>query len=172
MSEELQIPKFLKCKTITNPDTNRTLEYIDKRPCVAVLVMDHAMENLLMVKQYRAGHKGHIYEVVAGVVEPDQQPIDALYAELRQEAGIQKLDIEQIDNLGAFYSSVGWTNEIAHLYAIQLKANFKQLEQQLDEEECLSYEWVKAEEVMTLFKDQPIPIKTGMLIRHFQSLKK
>lgn len=169
MSEELQIPKFLKCKTITNPDTNRTLEYIDKRPCVAVLVMDHEMEKVLLVKQYRAGCKGHIYEVVAGVVEPDQQPLDALFAELRQEVGIEQLDINDIYELGSFYSSVGWTNEIAHLYIVKLKPGFKQLEQQLDEGECLSYEWVKAEELMTLFKEEPIPIKTAMLIQSFKT---
>lgn len=160
-------PNFLKVNKLQNPDTDRTLEYVDKRPCVAALICDNHCNRVLMVRQYRAGSRSHIHEVIAGVIEPEQDALDALFAEMRQEVGIAKTDIASIDDLGTYYSSVGWTNEIAHLYIVRLKENFTHLEQELDNEECLSYIWVHAKDLMSLYKGNPIPIKTAKLIDEF-----
>lgn len=164
-------PQFLKVRKTTNPDTARTLEYVNKKPCVAALVTDYNFNRVLFVRQYRVGCMNHIHEVVAGVIEEGQDSLDALFAELRQEVGIVKTDIASINSLGEYYSSVGWTNEIAHLYIVQLKDNFEQLEQQLDEEECLSYIWIDAKQISQLFKSKPTPIKTGMLINQFLDMR-
>lgn len=164
-------PDFLRLKKTTNPDTGRTLELVDKRECVAVLVTNCYLNKILLVRQFRAGCINHIHEVVAGVVEEDQDPLDAVFAELRQEVGIQKKDIDVLANVGSYYSSVGWTNEIAHLYFIQLKKDFTQLEQELDEEECLSYAWIDAHKFDSLYKGGPVPIKTAMLYEYFKSIK-
>lgn len=168
---ETSAPKFLNIKKTINPDTARVLEYVDKKPCVAALVCTHDMSKVLLVRQYRAGCKNRIHEVVAGVIEDDQDELDALFAELRQEVGISKTDIAGIDNLGSFYSSVGWTNEIAHLFIVRLKPHFEQLEQQLDEEECLSYIWVNVKDLQNIHKNNPLPIKTAMLVDKFLSMK-
>lgn len=160
-------PNFLKIKKLQNPDTERTLECVDKKPCIAALICDNSMNRVLMVRQYRAGSQSHVHEVVAGVIEDDQDALDALFAEVRQEAGIVKTDIASIDNIGTYYSSVGWTNEVAHLYIVRLKEHFNQLEQQLDYEECLSYMWVNARDLINLYKGKSVPIKTAMLINEF-----
>lgn len=163
-------PKFLKFDTVQNPDTGRTLEYVDKKPCVAMLVVSNDGTKGLFVKQYRAGSKDYIYEVVAGVIEDDQEPIDAVYAELRQEVGVGKEDIEKIDFLGSFYSSVGWTNEKAFLYVIRLKQDFKHKEQQLDEGEHLTYHWVDMRDNVKfakMYADGTMPIKTALCMNYY-----
>lgn len=162
-------PKFLNVKSLMNPDTNKQLEYVDKKRCVVVFVMDNEIENALFVKQYRAGSKSHIYESVAGVVEDYQTPFEAMLAELSQEVGIHEEDISNYENLGDFYSSVGWTNEIATLYSVILKKDFTHHHQELDDGESLTYEWVNLKNIDKLW-DGPIPIKTALALNYITKL--
>ena len=163
-------PKFLKFNTVLNPDTGRILEYVDKRPCVVGMIVDAELKRALMVKQFRAGVQDYIYEFPAGVIEEHQTPLDALFAEVRQEVGIDKDDMSLIAYVGHYLSSVGWTTEDAHLYFVQLKPDYKHLEQQLDEEESVTYEWVNIDEIDKLYKKTAVPIKTAMLLNYYRSL--
>lgn len=160
-------PKFLKFDNLENPTTGRMLEYVDKKACILTFVTNFKRDKALFVKQFRVGSKSEIYECVAGVIEEGQTPEDALYAELRQEVGVSKDDIFKVDYLGQFYSSVGWTNELAHIYVVQLKEEFVHKEQQLDEEEALTYKWIDIKDCTKLWGNGPIPIKTALALNHF-----
>lgn len=160
-------PKFLKLGSCTNPTTGKTLEFVDKRPAVMAAIINSKQE-VLMVEQYRCGADDTIREFVAGVIEEGQTPEDALYAEMRQEAGIKKEDVLDVHFVNKLYSSVGWTNEISYLYVVTLKDDYVQQDQQLDEGENLIYKWVPLQEVINYLlidtENKIIPAKTAFLI--------
>ena len=161
-----EAPNFLKISKSTNPETGRTLEQLDKRPAVIVLVTDGSGERGIFVKQYRTGSKSHIWECPAGVIEDYQTPEDAVYAELRQEIGLEKQDILRIEKVREVYSSVGWTNEIKHLYVVYVNSSVQLKEQQLDEGEALTYEWKTFEEIEQSTENQIMPVATCLLMQH------
>ena len=160
-----EVPNFLKLKKMTNPTTGRTLEYIDKRPAVVVLVTNEERTKGIFVKQFRAGSNGQIYECPAGVIEPNQSPIVAVHAELRQEIGLDPDDILELQEVAHTYSSVGWANEEAYLYHVIVDENVQLKEQQLDEGECLTYEWLTFEEVLNKPENKIMPLATYTLIQ-------
>lgn len=160
---------YLSIKTIINPDTGRTLEYVDKKPCVIAMVVNKANDSVLMVNQFRAGVADYIHEFPGGVIEDSQTPTEALFAELSQEVGIEKSDISMVMEVGHYLTSVGWTNEDTYLYHVQLREDFYHKEQQLDEEESLTYSWIPIDKIHELF-DGAIPMKTSLLIEHFNRL--
>lgn len=157
-------PNFLKINSCINPTTGKTLEFVNKRPCVIAAVI--ANGKILMVNQYRCGCDSKIDEFVAGIIEENQTPEEALKAELRQEAGIEEKDIKEIAFINKLYSSVGWTNELAYTYIVELNDTFVQQEQQLDKDENLTYKWLEINDVINMLSAQEkiFPIKTAYLI--------
>lgn len=166
--EELSnnVPNFLKIKKIINPDTGKTLEYVDKKQCVIGLVLNHDATKALFVKQYRAGCASPIYECPAGVVDDGELAEDAMIRELREECGIKEQDVDSIKYLNSYYSSVGWTNEMASMFLITLRQDFIHAEQQLDEDESLTYTWFEFNKELPheLWKNTPAPIKSAFLV--------
>ena len=162
-------PNFLKINSCTNPTTDKTLEYVNKRPCVMGLVLNPTNNKILMVNQYRVGADELVDEFVAGVIEEGQTPEEAMKAELLQEAGIKSEDILELSLVNKLYSSVGWTNELCYLYVITLKPDFEQIEQSLDEGENLTYCWKNVDEVVDDFiqnhSTKVYPAKTAFLIQ-------
>lgn len=157
-------PNFLKISKSENPTTGHVLEQVDKRPAVAIMVTDDTGERGIFVKQYRTGCKNYIWECPAGVVEPDQTPVEAVYAELRQEIGLEKEDIKELVKVKGVYASVGWTDEIKHLYIAYVNPDVQLKEQQLDEGEALTYEWKTFKEIEEDPLNKIMPISTLLLM--------
>lgn len=85
---------------------------------VAVLLYDESKNSVILVKQFRYpayvnNGPGWILEVVAGVMEVDQDAVSVARSELLEEAGYEVDDLEFISR---FYVSPGGTSERIHLY--------------------------------------------------------
>lgn len=168
--------RFLQIKNVVNPDTSKILEYVDKRPSVIALVVDHTKTKGLFVKQYRAGSQSHILECPAGVIDEEftdgcihEVAKKAMLRELREEVGLEEEDIEEFRYISKNFASVGWTNEYSFLYIVVLKEHFELKEQILDAGEKLTYEWMDIDSFEGEFDDgRPIPIKTALLLQTFR----
>ena len=68
--------KFLKVGLDTDPLNNHNLEYLEKQNAIAALILNHSGDKVLFVNQYRAGVHNYIYEVPAGLIENNEEPID------------------------------------------------------------------------------------------------
>ena len=162
-------PNFLKVSKFENPTTGRTLECIDKPEACLMLVTTEDMEEAIFVRQYRAGCRDTIYECPAGVVDPNMTPLDTVYKELREEIGLYEEDIKKVQYLGKYYSSVGWTSEICHLYIIVVDRDVEFHEQTLDEGENLTYEWLPIAHVKDI--QTTMPIKTALVLNYIIECK-
>ena len=68
---------------------------------------------LLLIRQYRYATGGHLYEIPAGRLEPDEAPLTCAHRELLEETGCTAATME---HLTAFWTTPGFTNEKIHIF--------------------------------------------------------
>jgi ADP-ribose pyrophosphatase len=79
----------------------------------AVVILAEEGGDLLFVKQHRYAAGEDLLELVAGTLEPNEDPADTAARELQEEAGYQAA---RITKLAEFYSAPGFCSELLHLY--------------------------------------------------------
>ena len=99
---------------------------------------------LIFVRQFRYAYMEEVLELPAGKLEKGEDPLEAGKRELREEAGVTA---EQYINLGEFYPSPGYTNEVIYLYGAR---NLTQVEQELDEDEFLNVEYISLDKAVDM----------------------
>ena len=94
------------------------LELVRHRGAAAVLPvfgMDHGTEpEVLLLRQYRYAAGGVIYEVPAGLIEPDEDWDDCARRELEEETGYRATRLVELTTI---HTTPGFTTEQIHLYA-------------------------------------------------------
>jgi ADP-ribose pyrophosphatase len=68
---------------------------------------------ILLIRQYRYAAGGTIWEVPAGVLEPDEEPVACARRELLEETGATA---EAIEHLATVYTTPGFTDERIHIF--------------------------------------------------------
>lgn len=94
-------------------ETEITRELFHRGDAVAVLLYDPARDKVVMVEQFRVGAIGDeqgpwLLEIVAGIVEPGESPVDVAKRECHEEAG---LEVHAFETIHTFYSSPGGCSE-------------------------------------------------------------
>src|SRR5579883_291418 len=89
-----------------------TREVLERRSAVAVLPYDPILDQVVLIEQFRAGALANpqspwLIEIVAGVYEEGEQPVDVAKREAVEEAGCKILDIHPISE---YFVSPGGTN--------------------------------------------------------------
>lgn len=103
----------LKVHTVKLPDGNESIrEIIHHQGAVAIVAVDDEQQ-VLLVKQFRLGAGQVMYEIPAGLLEPDEDPQLAIVRELREETGYRPLNVE---SMGGIYLAPGYSTEYIHLY--------------------------------------------------------
>ena len=87
-------------------------EIVEHRGAVAVIPMDDA-GNVYLIRQYRDAVQDHLLEIPAGGLEPNESPLECARRELQEEIGLYP---EQIEELGRFYLTPGYSTELLTLY--------------------------------------------------------
>lgn len=119
----------LKVHTVRLPDGNKSKrEIIYHQGAVAIVAVDN-QQQVLLVKQFRLGIGDVTYEIPAGLLEPDEDPLNAISRELREETGYRPLNIEA---MGGVYVAPGYTTEYIHLFYAD-SYEYAPLEQDEDE---------------------------------------
>ncbi len=95
-----------------------TREVLRREPAVAVLLYDPAHHLVGLVEQFRIGALDRpagpwLLEVVAGIVDSGEQPEQVARRELREEAGIDEVDLYPICD---YFVSPGGSNEHMTLF--------------------------------------------------------
>lgn len=99
--------------TVELPDGRSAIrEVIRHQGAVAVVAFDDD-NNVLLVRQYRAGIDREIVEIPAGLLEAGEDPAACAERELREETGYRPGVLE---SLGGYHVAPGYTNEYIHLY--------------------------------------------------------
>ena len=140
----------VRVKTVTHPNGHVSNYEIIERPDASAVVAlragaDGAPE-VALVSQRRPAVDKDLFEIPAGIVEPDERehPKRTAARELREETGFEATDIRK---LAAEYPSPGYTTEIIHLY---LATGLREADggQQLDPGEQIRASWLPLDEAI------------------------
>ncbi len=147
--------KFLKVKVEKHPTRNINLEYLDHYSAVGILILDEMEKKVLLVKQYRPGVKGDLFEIPAGLIDEGESAVEAMYREVREETGYIKENFELLYKPEkSLFISPGYTTENLSIFILKLISNnISAQEKELDDSEDLSTHWVDLNEVTDLSLD-------------------
>jgi ADP-ribose pyrophosphatase len=68
---------------------------------------------VLLIRQYRYAAEGMLWEIPAGVLDPNEDPVTCAHRELLEETGAVA---ERIEHLTTVYTTPGFTDERIHLF--------------------------------------------------------
>ncbi|MDE6105155.1 MAG: NUDIX hydrolase [Clostridia bacterium] len=130
----------------------------------AVLLVDR--RKVLLVKQFRYLYGKELYEIPAGKLEKGEEAIKAAARELEEETGYRA----QLVRLFELYPSVGYTDEVIHIYFAE---KFEYVGRKLDEGEFLDCEFIEIEKVLKLIESGEIcDAKTVAAVYAYLNLNK
>ena len=166
---ELKDLKFLKIAIEKHPTTGTTLEYLIKQNAIGALIVNAQGDKTLLVKQYRPGIGGEMFEIPAGLIEAGESAISTLYREIEEETGYLKEDYDILyEPKKPLTVSPGYTQEQLYIYVIQLKDDsITPQSLKLDEGEDLTGVWFKLDEVEEISQD----MKTILAVNIYKNLK-
>ncbi|MCI5839827.1 MAG: NUDIX hydrolase [Peptoniphilaceae bacterium] len=119
----------LRVDTVEMPDKKYAKrEIVEHQKGVGVIAFD-GNDKIRIVKQYRKAVDSFMLEIPAGLVDANEDPIDAVKREMQEEIGYDSNDVTYLFDV---YSSPGFTNSRTSLFVA--KNLFKsQLEPDEDE---------------------------------------
>lgn len=92
---------------------------INRQDAAAVLVVNTETDKVILTKQFRyaisAKAEEPIYEIVAGKIDPGENPLNAAIRETEEETGY-RVQPANIKLLVSCFSSPGYTSEMFHIY--------------------------------------------------------
>lgn len=93
-------------------------ELFERGQSAALLLYDIEREQVVLVEQFRVGavysqHSPWLVEIVAGVVEDNEQPAHVVIREAKEEAGVE---VQQVHHINSLWASPGGSSEQVHLY--------------------------------------------------------
>ena len=101
-------------KTYEIISRNRSIRTLDdlqnrKADSVVMILTDESGERILVSREYRMAMAQWIYNFPAGLIDPGETAEEAAKRELREETGLQLVQINDV--LDNSYSAIGFSNE-------------------------------------------------------------
>lgn len=149
--------------------SRRTNNVQDVKVCDAVKVLPYIPETdeIIFIKNFRYAVNTHIFEMPAGLVDPNEDLEVATKRELSEETGAQVISLTPITGIG--HTSVGLTDETIKLYFAEVKLNGKQ---HLDEFEDINIVKVKVDEARNFLKENLCDVITELMVKLFLAEQK
>lgn len=131
-------------------------ELLIRRNAVAVLLHDPVLDTFLFTRQFRPGgnyqNEPFIYEIVAGLINEKEKPIETVERETKEESGVQ--DIRNIQLICEHYPSCGSCTEKVFLFYAQADlSNVDKVGGCKEEDEFIEVFTFKYDEMMEKFKN-------------------
>ncbi|MBU3154100.1 NUDIX hydrolase [Clostridium estertheticum] len=152
-----------------NIDTLKNI-YFNKAECAidaVIIIATHTLENkLVIIKQFRVPLNDYVYEIPAGLIDPGEDFKTTVARELKEETGLDLIQIDYSKTKSQAYISTGMTDESAALVycTCQGKVSKDYLEPDEDIEVILLS---KAEAKILIDSDKKIDIKAFLSIQNF-----
>jgi ADP-ribose pyrophosphatase len=94
----------------------------ERGDAVGVLLHDPERDQVVLVEQFRypvyaAGEAGWLLEIVAGMLQPGEDPVVVARTEALEEAGYE---VGELEHLATCYLSPGGSSERVHVYAARI----------------------------------------------------
>ena len=112
------------------PDGRRTKREIVRRGNAVAILARRPDGKFVFVKQYRKAAEQALIEVIAGMIEPGEDPLVAATRETAEETGY---DVTSISFLTTVVCTPGYCAERIHLYFAELSESAHEQDQDPDE---------------------------------------
>lgn len=101
-----------KDRAILPNGVKTTREYI-RHPGASAILPVYKNGDVMLIQQFRYPVSQVFFEVPAGKIDPGEDPETTAVRELKEETG---LECDHMYYVGHFYPSIGYTDEIIHIY--------------------------------------------------------
>lgn len=100
-------------------------EVMERMSAAAVLPYDPVLDRVVLIEQFRPGAIGHpgspwLLEIVAGILDSGEPPVDVAKREAREEAGCEVMELYPVTD---YYVSPGGSNEYLWIYCGRIDAS-------------------------------------------------
>ncbi len=139
----------------------------EKTDAVVIAALHKESEKLVLIKQFRLPLNDYIYELPAGLIDPNETPETTLSRELKEETGLELVSLVKAQD--KLYLSAGMTDEsVCLMYCICTgEVSIDYLEADEDIEPFL----VSREDAEKLLQSgEKLDIKTYLLLQSFVKL--
>ena len=132
-----------------------------------VIIAKHVDENkLVVIRQYRVPINGYVIELPAGLVDGNESFEEAVKRELKEETGLDLIDIDREGTKEKIYVSVGMTDESIAL--VKCTCNGIVSNENLEEDEDIEVVMLNKEEAKKLIaSNENIDVKAFLAIQNF-----
>ncbi len=103
-------------------------------------------EKVLLIRQFRYAYNEVLYEIPAGKLEENEDPMAAAFREFEEETGNQAINLSYLTTI---YPTVGYTDEKIYIYLV---TQFIKTKPHLDEDEVIDPIWIDLEEVVHMIE--------------------
>jgi ADP-ribose pyrophosphatase len=110
---------FLKIKEVSLRVGDKTIkrQVVDTQNGVAALIYDTVKKKYIFVEQYRASAEGLMLEIVAGKIDGNETPEEAIKREIMEETGYK---VDTMVPIKDFYTTPGMATEITYLFYVEV----------------------------------------------------
>lgn len=152
-----------------------TRELINRGHAAAVLIKDPKTETFLFTKQFRPGSYANgqpwMYEVVAGMLDGDEDPIETIKRESMEEAGVTELS--NIEFISKYYPSCGACSEKVSLYYAEADlSNLPQYAGCSNEDELIEIYTCSVDEAFKMLKEGKLNAGTNNIALYWYMANK
>lgn len=95
------------------PDGTKSIREVVRHPGAVCVIPVDENQDVIMIKQFRYPFDTVLYEIPAGKLEPNEDPLEAAMRELEEETGV---NASQIDYMGTMFTTVAILDEKIHMY--------------------------------------------------------
>lgn len=136
--------------TVTLPNGKEATRDLVTHPGASVVIPFESNGYIYMVRQYRKPIEKVSLELPAGKLDPGEDPEICAVRELKEETGLTAGKIKHIISI---HTTPGFCNEVLHMYAAW---ELKEGQSHTDEDEFLSAEKIKIEDLMNMIFNHEI----------------
>jgi len=136
--------------TVSLPDGNVATREVVRHKDATCIVPISDEDEIYMVRQYRYALGTVTLEIPAGKLDPNETPENCALRELAEETG---MTAKKIVSLGKLFSSVGFCDEVIHMYAA---VGLEPYELSPDEDEFLTLVKIPLSDLRTMILDGEI----------------
>ena len=138
----------------------------DKVDAVVIVAFHKSEKKLVLVKQFRVPINDYIYELPAGLVDQGEDALNSLKRELKEETGLDLVEIIPGIGRDKVYLSPGMTDESVNLVYCTCEGDISK--DGLEEDEHLEPLLISKEEAKAILEsDSKIDIKCLMVLQLF-----
>ena len=152
----------IKCYEMVSHDDNiQTQKDLKDKPSQAVVlfIFNENHDKILLNKEFRMATGDYIWGSVAGLVENNESYKDAAKRELKEETGLELINI--LDTLSPSYTATGVSNEKSICIFCEAKGTIDNSKEEIDED--IEPKWLSKEDVKQILNNaEPIAARTQM----------